>query len=60
VASKARRLALQAAQEAAERAGTAKGEDATRLALSFAVLELAHQMGRLADAMPVFGPPEER
>jgi hypothetical protein len=58
--SKARRLAFKAAEQAVEHAGTRKGELAAQVSLAMAMLELAHQLRRLGEQIPRFGPPEER
>jgi hypothetical protein len=45
-----------AAQHVSEPAAPA----AAMLGIGYALLELAFQIGRLADQAPVYGPPEER
>lgn len=59
--SSARKKALEAAEAAKDRRASAAGRtQALQLAQMYATLELAHQIGRLADQVPVYGPPEER
>ena len=58
--SPSRRHAQQAAKAACD--GDHNFPDrlmAADLAVAHALLELAHQIGRLADQIPVYGPPEE-
>jgi hypothetical protein len=60
-ASASRRHARDAAKAASKPGvSTPMRGIAAHLALAHALLELAHQVGRLADQVPVYGPPDER
>jgi hypothetical protein len=55
--SKARRLALETLK-AADVQGAPR--ELATMAHAYALLELAYQLGRLVDQVPVYGPPDER
>jgi hypothetical protein len=57
--SKAKAQALAAIQSSAKHAGGAKGVSAGTIAVAYALLEVAFQLGRIADNVPLYGPASE-
>lgn len=55
-----KRLAEEALTAVADHVQEPSAQVSATVAIGWALLEVAFQVGRLADRQPVFGPPEER
>jgi hypothetical protein len=60
ITSSSRRLARLALKSAGEHLSVEEGSASAVVGVGYALLELAYQVGRLADQSPVYGPPEEQ